>query len=76
MNDRGFGGRARRDCRGPGFASHRHGQSRVPTLTALLEALIVGAASESIALDPERIAAALFDRTIVARPLTGVVRTG
>jgi hypothetical protein len=41
----------------------------------LLDALIVGAVSESIALDPERTAAALFDLPIVARPLTGVVRT-
>jgi hypothetical protein len=75
MGNRGFGGRETRERGGAGFALHRHRESRVPTLTALLDALIVGAASESIALDPERTAAALFDLTIVARPLAGMVRT-
>lgn len=75
MGERGFGGPETRGQGRPGFAVHRHGESRLPTLTALLDALIVGAASESIALDPERTAAALFDLTIVARPLAGVVRT-
>ncbi|KXU82065.1 hypothetical protein CI15_31225 [Paraburkholderia monticola] len=75
MGDRGFGGRAARDRGGRGFGSYRRGESQELTLTALLDALIVGAASESIALDLERTAAALFDLTIVARPLTGVVRS-
>ena len=75
MGDRGCGGRASRDRRGRGFGSYRRGESQGLTLTALLDALIVGAASESIALDLERTAAALWDRSIVARPLAGVVRT-
>ncbi|MGF6916179.1 hypothetical protein OKW28_000352 [Paraburkholderia sp. 40] len=74
MGDRGFRGRATCDRGGRGFASHRHGESREPTLTALLDALIVGAASESIALDPERTAAALFGRTIAAGALARLGR--
>ncbi|MGF6606375.1 hypothetical protein OKW45_001275 [Paraburkholderia sp. WSM4175] len=74
MGDRGFDGRATCDCEGRRFASHRRGESRELTLTALLDALIVGAASESIALDPERTAAALFGQTIAAGPLAWVGR--
>ncbi|MBB5408531.1 hypothetical protein HDG34_002467 [Paraburkholderia sp. HC6.4b] len=72
MGERGFRGRATCDRGGRGVVPHRHGESREPTLTALLDALIVGAASESIALDPERTAAALFGRTIAGRPLARV----
>lgn len=75
MGDRGFGARGTCEPRGRGFRSHRRGESGELTLTALLDALIVGAASESIALDLERTAAVLFDRPIVTRPLAGVART-
>ncbi|MGF6903664.1 DUF1501 domain-containing protein [Paraburkholderia sp. GAS348] len=43
-----------------------------PTLS--LDALIAGAASESLGLDPQRTAATLFGQTAGMRPITGLVR--
>ncbi|RKE39046.1 uncharacterized protein (DUF1501 family) [Paraburkholderia sp. BL23I1N1] len=42
--------------------------------TQSLDALIAGAASESLGLDPQRTAAALFGQTAGMRPMTGLVR--
>jgi hypothetical protein len=39
-----------------------------------LDALIAGAASESLGLDPQRTAATLFGQTAGMRPMTGLVR--
>ena len=43
--------------------------------TTSLDALIAGVASESLRLDPQRIAASLFGQSGNARPLTGFVQT-
>ncbi|MFL9910526.1 DUF1501 domain-containing protein [Paraburkholderia sp. RL17-337-BIB-A] len=43
-----------------------------PTLS--LDALIAGAASESLGLDPQRTAATLFGQTADTKPMTGLVR--
>jgi uncharacterized protein (DUF1501 family) len=43
--------------------------------TAALDALIAGAASESLRLDPQRTAAALFGTTNTPRAIAGLVRT-
>lgn len=43
-----------------------------PTLS--LDALIAGAASESLGLDPQRTAAALFGQSAGTQPMTGLVR--
>ncbi|MCC8396955.1 DUF1501 domain-containing protein [Paraburkholderia sp. MMS20-SJTR3] len=59
----------------PGLAPHQLYQGRDLRPTASLDALIAGAASESLGLDPQRTAAALFGRTMAAaRPLTDLVR--
>jgi uncharacterized protein (DUF1501 family) len=42
--------------------------------TTQLDALISGAASESLGIDPQRTAATLFGQTANVRPLTGLVR--
>ncbi|CAE6719611.1 DUF1501 domain-containing protein [Paraburkholderia haematera] len=42
--------------------------------TQSLDALIAGAASESLGLDPQRTAATLFGQTAGMRPMTGLVR--
>ena len=44
-----------------------------PTMS--LDALLAGAASESLGLDPQRTAATLFGQTAGMRPMTGLVRT-
>ncbi|NML34310.1 hypothetical protein [Paraburkholderia antibiotica] len=82
MDERGFGGseavgvRRASDRAWPESARLRPRPE--PSLelkrTALLIALIVGAASEAIGLDPERAAAALFERTATGRSSVGVRR--
>jgi uncharacterized protein (DUF1501 family) len=42
--------------------------------TAALDALIAGAAAESLRLDPQRTASALFGQTVAQRPIEGLVR--
>lgn len=42
--------------------------------TAALDALIAGAAAESLRLDPQRTASALFGRTVAQRAIEGLVR--
>jgi len=58
----------------PGLAPHQLYEARDLKPTTSLDALISGAASESLGLDAQRTAAALFGRTVAARPVTGVVR--
>jgi len=58
----------------PGLAPHQLYEARDLKPTASLDALIAGAASESLGLDAQRTAAALFGRTVAARPVSGVVR--
>jgi uncharacterized protein (DUF1501 family) len=58
----------------PGLATHQLYEARDLKPTASLDALISGAAGESLGLDPERTAAALFGKTMTTRPITGVVR--
>ncbi|HEY2019760.1 DUF1501 domain-containing protein, partial [Paraburkholderia sp.] len=58
----------------PGLAPHQLYQARDLRPTASLDALIAGTASESLGLDPERTASALFGRTVADKPMTGVVR--
>jgi uncharacterized protein (DUF1501 family) len=43
--------------------------------TASLDALIAGAAAESLGLDPQRTAAALFAEAGTTKPMTGLIRT-
>jgi uncharacterized protein (DUF1501 family) len=43
--------------------------------TASLDALIAGAAAESLRLDPGRTASTLFAESGTTRPMTGLVRT-
>jgi uncharacterized protein (DUF1501 family) len=50
-------------------------ESRDLKPTAALDALIAGAAAESLGLDPQRAAAALFGQAGTVRPITGLVRT-
>ncbi|MBN3850873.1 DUF1501 domain-containing protein [Paraburkholderia sp. Ac-20342] len=58
----------------PGLAPHQLYEARDLKPTASLDALIAGAASESLGLDAQCTAAALFGRTVAARPVSGVVR--
>lgn len=58
----------------PGLAPHQLYEGRDLKPTASLDALISGTASESLGLDPQRTATALFGQTATARPLTGLVR--
>jgi uncharacterized protein (DUF1501 family) len=58
----------------PGLAAQNLYEGRDLKPTTSLDALIAGAASESLGLDPQRTAAALFSLTAAVRPLTGIVR--
>ncbi|ASW02873.1 DUF1501 domain-containing protein [Paraburkholderia aromaticivorans] len=58
----------------PGLAPHDLYEARDLKPTTSLDALIAGAASESLGLDPQRTASALFGPTPKGRPLTGIVR--
>jgi uncharacterized protein (DUF1501 family) len=56
----------------PGLASRELYEGRDLKPTTSLDALIAGTASESLGLDPQRTAAALFGKA-GGTPLTGVV---
>ena len=58
----------------PGLAPSMLYQARDLRPTAALDALIAGAAAESLLLDPERVGRSLFAQNIVARPVSGLVR--
>jgi uncharacterized protein (DUF1501 family) len=66
------GGRVIADWPGLRSADLYEGRDLKPT--AGLDALIAGAAAESLRLDPQRTAAALFGQTAARRPIEGVVR--
>jgi uncharacterized protein (DUF1501 family) len=57
----------------PGLAAHQLYEGRDLKPTTSLDGLIAGTASESLGLDPQRTAAALFGKTGSSRPLSGVV---
>ncbi|WP_027798993.1 DUF1501 domain-containing protein [Paraburkholderia dilworthii] len=59
----------------PGLAPRDLYQARDLKPTTSLDALIAGVASESLGLDAQRTARALFGETVGAKPLTGIVRT-
>ncbi|RKP49726.1 DUF1501 domain-containing protein [Pararobbsia silviterrae] len=67
------GGRVVADWPGLAPANLYEGRDLKPT--ASLDALIAGAASESLGLDPHRTAAALFARVGGIRPVGGLIRT-
>ena len=58
----------------PGLAPAKLYQSRDLRPTRPLDALIAGAAAESLALDPERVGRGLFARATSDRPMVGLVR--
>jgi uncharacterized protein (DUF1501 family) len=58
----------------PGLAPHNLYEARDLKPTTSLDALIAGTASESLGLDPQRTASALFGQTPAGRPLSGIVR--
>jgi uncharacterized protein (DUF1501 family) len=58
----------------PGLAPRELYEARDLKPTTSLDALIAGTASESLGLDPQRTAAALFGQKGASRPVTGVVR--
>jgi uncharacterized protein (DUF1501 family) len=58
----------------PGLASANLYQARDLRPTCPLDALIAGAAAESLALDPERVGRGLFARAPSDRPMTGLIR--
>jgi uncharacterized protein (DUF1501 family) len=58
----------------PGLASANLYQARDLRPTCPLDALIAGAAAESLALDPERVGRGLFARALSDRPMTGLIR--
>ncbi|MGF6572898.1 uncharacterized protein (DUF1501 family) [Paraburkholderia sp. GAS333] len=66
------GGRVMADW--PGLAAHQLYEARDLKPTTSLDALIAGTASESLGLDPQRTATALFGQTRSGKPLSGVVR--
>ncbi|NIF71464.1 DUF1501 domain-containing protein [Burkholderia sp. Ap-962] len=65
------GGRVIADWPGLRQADLYEGRDLKPT--ASLDALIAGAAAETLRLDPQRAAAALFERSAASRPMTGLV---
>ncbi|WP_176080160.1 DUF1501 domain-containing protein [Paraburkholderia tropica] len=67
------GGRVIADWPGLRHADLYEGRDLKPT--ASLDALIAGAAAESLGLDPQRTAAALFAEAGTTRPMTGLIRT-
>ncbi|MBN3727123.1 DUF1501 domain-containing protein [Burkholderia sp. Ac-20379] len=67
------GGRVIADWPGLRNADLYEGRDLKPT--ASLDALIAGAAAETLRLDPQRTGAALFDRAASRQPMTGLVRT-
>lgn len=67
------GGRVIADWPGLRHADLYEGRDLKPT--ASLDALIAGAAAESLGLDPQRTAAALFAEAGTTKPMTGLIRT-
>ncbi|MBN3808055.1 DUF1501 domain-containing protein [Paraburkholderia sp. Ac-20347] len=67
------GGRVIADWPGLRNADLYEGRDLKPT--ASLDALIAGAAAESLGLDPQRTAAALFAQAGTTKPMTGLIRT-
>ncbi|WP_118182324.1 DUF1501 domain-containing protein [Paraburkholderia phosphatilytica] len=67
------GGRVIADWPGLGQSNLYQGRDLKPT--ASLDAFIAGAASESLALDPQRTSAQLFAEANTPKPMTGLVRT-
>jgi len=67
------GGRVIADWPGLRSADLYEGRDLKPT--ASLDALIAGAAAESLGLDPQRTAAALFAEAGAMKPITGLIRT-
>ncbi|NIE82945.1 hypothetical protein F3J21_05865, partial [Burkholderia sp. Tr-860] len=65
------GGRVIADWPGLRQADLYEGRDLKPT--ASLDALIAGAAAETLRLDPQRASAALFERPAASRPMTGLV---
>ena len=57
----------------PGLAPPRLYQDRDLKPTTALDALIAGAASDALALDPDRVARGLFARQISDRPIGGLI---
>ncbi len=58
----------------PGLAPASLYEARDLRPTVALDALIAGAAAESLALDPARVGQALFKQATRERPLTGLIR--
>jgi uncharacterized protein (DUF1501 family) len=58
----------------PGLGRSALYQARDLRPTNALDALIAGAAAESLALDPERVGRGLFAQAAVERPMAGLVR--
>jgi uncharacterized protein (DUF1501 family) len=58
----------------PGLAPSALYQARDLRPTTALDALIAGAAAESLALDPERVGRGLFARATIDRPMAGLIR--
>ncbi|MGI4879471.1 MAG: DUF1501 domain-containing protein [Janthinobacterium lividum] len=59
----------------PGLAPAKLYQARDLRPTTALDALIAGAAAESLALDPDRVWRGLFAQATSARLMTGLIRT-
>lgn len=58
----------------PGLAANKLYQSRDLRPTGALDALIAGAAAESLALDPERVGRGVFAQKTNDRPMSGLVK--
>jgi uncharacterized protein (DUF1501 family) len=58
----------------PGLAPGKLYQARDLRPTSALDALIAGAAAESLALDPERVGRGLFAQATNDRPMSGLIR--
>jgi uncharacterized protein (DUF1501 family) len=67
------GGRVLADWPGLSQASLYEARDLKPTIP--LDALIAGAAAESLGIEPEKVARALFPTATFARPLDGLIRT-
>jgi uncharacterized protein (DUF1501 family) len=59
----------------PGLASPKLYQARDLRPTSALDALIAGAAAESLALDPDRVGRGLFTQASSERPMSGLIKT-
>jgi uncharacterized protein (DUF1501 family) len=59
----------------PGLSQASLYEARDLKPTIPLDALIAGAAAESLGIEPEKVARALFPTATFARPLDGLIRT-